>query len=179
MEYSELILVRRSVRKYQEGTHISDAAIKEIIQAAQLAPSWKNSQTGRYYIVKSPEALEDIRTSCLPEFNQNSSKNAPVLVVTAFEKGISGFNPDGTPTNELGDEWGSYDLGLQNAYMLLKARELGIDSLIMGIRDADKLREKLSVPASQEIVAVIALGYSAADPVFRKRKEISEICKEF
>ena len=179
MEYSELIQLRRSVRKYQEGTSISDAAIEEIMQATQMAPSWKNSQTGRYYIVRTPEKVAALREACLPAFNQKSSGNAPVLVVTAFEKGISGFNPDGTPTNELGDEWGAYDLGLQNAYMLLKARELGIDSLIMGIRDADKLRQMLDIPASQEVAAVIALGYSVSEPKLNKRKELDEIRKVF
>lgn len=179
MEFSELIRLRRSVRKYQEGTSISQAALTEIMEAAQMAPSWKNSQTGRYYIIKSPEMVSEIRKTCLPEFNQKSSEHAPVLVVTTFEKGVSGFNPDGSPTNELGDEWGAYDLGLQNAYMLLKARELGIDSLIMGIRDDQKLREKLSIPASQEVAAVIALGYSAVEPKLNKRKELDEIIKTY
>lgn len=175
MEYSELIKLRRSVRKYQGDTSISDATIKEILQAAQMAPSWKNTQTGRYYVIKSPEMLSDIRKTCLPVFNQKSSEYAPVLVVTTFEKGLSGFNPDGNPTNELGDEWGAYDLGLQNAYMLLKARELGIDSLIMGIRDSELLRDKLSIPDSQEVAAVIALGYAAVEPKLNPRKNVDEI----
>ena len=179
MEYSELIKLRRSVRKYQEGSTISEETIEEILKAAQMAPSWKNSQTGRYYIVRSPEMLSDIRSTCLPEFNQKSSANAPVLVVTTFKKGLSGFNPDGTPTNELGDEWGAYDLGLQNAYFLLKARELGIDSLIMGIRDGEKLRKKLSIPADEEVTAVIALGFAAVEPKLNKRKDVSEIRKYF
>ena len=179
MEFSELIKLRRSVRKYQEDTSISEAALIEILQAAQMAPSWKNSETGRYYVIKSPEMVSEIKKTCLPVFNHNSSEHAQVLVVTTFEKGISGFNPDGNPTNELGDEWGAYDLGLQNAYMLLKARELGVDSLIMGIRDSELLREKLSIPDSQEVAAVIALGYSAVEPKLNPRKELEEIYKIF
>ncbi len=179
MDYSTLIKARRSVRKYQEGTSISDAAINEILQAAQMAPSWKNTQTGRDYIIKSADMVDKIKKDTLPEFNQRSTKNAPVIIVTAFEKNISGFEKDGTPANELGNEWGAYDLGLQNAYMLLKAKELGIDSLIMGIRDSEKLRKELGIPSSQQVAAVIALGYSAAEPMCPKRKELDEIRKVF
>ena len=93
-------------------------------------------------------------------------------------KGISGFG-DGQPINEPGDEWGAYDLGLQNAYLVLKASDMGLDTLIMGIRDADALRAALSIPETEEVIAVIAVGYRAKDPVFGGRKELSEIAKFF
>lgn len=74
--------------------------------------------------------------------------------------------------------WGAYDLGLQNAYLILKARELGLDTLIMGIRDADKIREKLQIPESQQIVAVIALGYNAGESLERpRRRDLEKVLK--
>ena len=45
----------------------------------------------------------------------------------------------------------------------------------MGIRDSELIREKLSIPDSQEVVAVIALGYSAVEPKLNPRKNLSEI----
>ena len=89
-------------------------------------------------------------------------------------KGRSGFDNLGNAVNELGDEWGAYDLGLHNENLVLKARELGLDTLIMGIRDGEKLRELLHIPEDQQIAAVIALGYGAAEPQMPKRKELSE-----
>ena len=112
MEFSELVKVRRSVRSYQ-ASPIPEADIREIIACAQLAPSWKNSQTGRYYIALSEEAIAAVMES-LPGFNRNSSKNA-AYIVTSFKKGQSGA---GSPEE---DYWGAYDLGLQNAYLILKA----------------------------------------------------------
>ena len=99
MEFMELANERRSVRVYADKP-VPQALIDEAIRAAQLAPSWKNSQTGRYYVAQSPESQAKIR-ACLPSYNQKSSANA-VLIVTAYEKGVSGFN-GGEPTNELGD----------------------------------------------------------------------------
>ena len=61
--------------------------------------------------------------------------------------------------------------------MILKATELGIGSLIMGIRDEKKIRTLLNIPASEIIVSVIALGISDIEPERLKRKNIDEICK--
>lgn len=179
MEFTKLLEERRSIRAYKADEAVGKDAIEEMLWAAQQAPSWKNSQTGRYYVVTSKDKLARVKANCLPEFNQKNCADAPVLIVTAFEKGRAGFNPDGSATNELGDEWGAYDLGLQNGNLILKARELGFDTLIMGIRDEKKLREELSIPDSQEVVAVISVGVRNIEPVAPKRKELEEIATYF
>ena len=152
MEFNQTVMARRSLRAYEEG---------KTVEKAQMAPSWKNSQTGRYYVVMSPEMLEKVRKDCLPEFNQKNSANAPALIITAFEKTRSGFTREGVAENEVGEGWGCYDLGLQNENLVLKAKDMGLDTLIMGIRNSEKLREYLEIPASQEVVSVIAVGYGA------------------
>ncbi|MCD7729942.1 MAG: nitroreductase family protein [Oscillospiraceae bacterium] len=178
MEFSELIKSRRSIRKYKPDASVSRDDIEEIIRSAQLAPSWKNSQTGRYYAVISPEKIAEVR-ECLPEFNRNNSENAPALIVTAFERARSGFERDGKPSNELGDKWGAYDLGLQNENLILKARDMGYDTLIMGIRDGERLRRILDIPEGQDIVSVISVGIRAIDPDAPQRKPIDEVVKFF
>lgn len=177
MEFQQLIEERRSVRKYADREVTREQA-EAVIKAAQEAPSWKNQQTSKYYCVMSKEKREEIRTSCFPSFNETRSENA-VLIVTAFEKDNVGFTDDGKPINELGNGWGCYDLGLQGAYLILKARELGLDTLIMGIRDADKLRAALDIPENEEIGAVIALGFSEESPARPKRRDISDIARFF
>ena len=171
MEFTELIKERRSVRAYEDKP-VDRALVDEVVRAAQLAPSWKNSQTGRYYVALSPESQAKIR-ACLPAYNQKSSANA-ALIVTAYEKGVSGFH-EGKQMNELGDQWGAYDLGLQNMLLTLRARELGLDTLIMGIRDADAIRAAAAIPETEAVFAVIALGYRAQDPAPRPRKATEEI----
>ena len=91
----------------------------------------------------------------------------------------SGFKQDGTADNELGNGWGCYDLGLQNANLVLKAEELGYGTLIIGIRDAQKIREVLSVPKEETIVSVIAVGIPAEEPNRPKRKETEDIVRFF
>lgn len=179
MELKEVIKNRRSIRAYKENTTVDKEVVLDILATAQNAPSWKNSQTGRYYVVMDKEKLAAVKADCLLEYNQNNSKNAPVLIVTAFEKGISGFDNDKKPVNELGDQWGAYDLGLQNQLLVLAAREHGLDTLIMGIRKEKELREHLGIPESQQVVSVISLGYRDIEPKMPKRKELDEIVKIF
>lgn len=179
MEFTKLVEERRSIRAFKAGMEVKKSDLEEMIKCAIEAPTWKNSQTGRYYVVSSSDMMDKIRSEALPEFNQNSSANAGALIITAFEKTRSGFERDGQPANELGDEWGAYDLGLANELLILKVRELGLDTLIMGIRNSDKLRELLAIPETQEVVAVIAVGCREADPQRPKRKDVKDVAVFF
>ena len=85
----------------------------------------------------------------------------------------------GIPTNELGNGWGCYDCGLQNENLLLKATELELSTLVMGIRDGGKLRDILQIPDQEAVMAVIGLGYSEAAPKMPKRKRVEEIAHFF
>lgn len=177
MEFKELIRERRSIRAYREGVTITEDELKELMLGVQEAPSWANTQTGRYYIVSSPDKCEKVK-GMLKGRNAENTKNAPVYIITAFEKGKAGFFR-GEAANELGDMWGAYDLGLAGSYLVLKAKDMGYDSLIMGVRDADALRAEFGIPDDQIIAAVIALGVREADPAGPKHLEPEEIAKYF
>ncbi|MDD3306441.1 MAG: nitroreductase family protein [Acetobacterium sp.] len=179
MEFQNVIEARRSMRKYDASKKVDEATIKTIIEAAILAPSWKNSQTARYYCITSEALVSQFKAECLPSFNANNAADAPVLIITTFVKNIAGFSPDGEPTNELGNGWGFYDLGLHNQNLILKAQDLGLDTLIMGIRDANKIREMLSISEDEIIVAVIAVGYADQEARKPPRKAADEILKFF
>lgn len=92
------------------------------------------------------------------------------LIVTTFVHDRAGFQKDGTADNELGNGWGCYDLGLQNENLILKAEDLGLSTLIMGIRESDKLRELLDIPETETVVSVIAVGKAAESPARRRAK---------
>ena len=177
MEFDVLVANRRSIRDFAEGVEIPREDIEQMIECALETPTWKNTETGRYYVVNTPDMVEKVRAEALPEFNQNSTCNAAAYVVTTFEAERSGFERDGNPTNELGNEWGAYDLGLQNQLFILKATELGYDSLIMGIRDVNALRDIFGIPESQHVVAVIALGKRREDMSKPPRKSLEKVAK--
>ena len=175
MELDTVIKKRRSIRKFKKQA-VTNEKIVQILQAAIEAQSWKNSQTARYHVITSPELLAEFKTTCLPQFNQDNCQDAPVLIVTSFVKNRSGYDRDGNPTNELANGWGCYDLGIHNQNLVLKATELGLASLVMGIRDEAKIRAMLNIPDTQIIVAVIAIGVGDIEPDRPKRKSVEDIC---
>ena len=174
--FDEVLTTRRSIRNYDATKKISEAEVRELLKAAQEAPSWANQQPTKYYVAISPEKLAAVQE--MVGGNKDRIKNAPVLIVSTFERGKSGFFGN-TPTNEVGDGWGAYDNGLSNCYLVLKARALGFDTLIMGMREADKLRELFAIPENESVMAVIALGYRAGEPRKPNHRPLDEIVKFF
>ena len=172
----DLFQTRRSIRNYEPGRTISEAQVRELLTAAQNAPSWANQQPSKYYVAISPEK----QAAVLEMIGGNKDRvvNAPVMIVSTFEKGKSGFFR-GTPANDAGDFWGAYDNGLSNAYLVLKARDMGFDTLIMGMREADKLRELFDIPEEEAVMAVIALGYRAEEPNMPVHRPLDEVVKFF
>ena len=174
--FDEVLTSRRSIRSYDATKKISEAEVRELQTATQEAPSWANQQPSKYYVAMSPDKLAAIRD--LVGGNKDRIKNAPVLIVSTYERGKSGFF-GGTATNEIGDGWGAYDNGLSNCYLILKARAMGFDTLIMGMREADKLRQIFSIPDDETVMAVIALGYRAGEPRQPVHRKLDEVVKFF
>ena len=173
----ELFLTRRSVRSYDASKTISEAEVRTLLEASQQAPSWANMQPSRYYVATTPDKAEAARQLC-GERNAANVAGAPVIIVSTYVKGQSGFGR-GNAANEIGDGWGAYDNGLANAYLILKARDMGFDTLIMGYRDSAGLRALFGIPDTEEVMAVIALGYRAGEPNTPIHKSLDEIVRFF
>lgn len=174
--FDEVIASRRSVRSYDASKKISEEEVRELLLSTQEAPSWANQQPSKYYVAISAEKVAAVQD--LVGSNKDRIKDAPVLIVSTFERGKSGFF-HGNASNEVGDGWGAYDNGLSNGYLILKARAMGFDTLIMGMRDADALRDLFSIPAEETIMAVIALGYRSGEPKRPEHRSLDEIVKFF
>ena len=174
--FDEVLSTRRSIRSYDASKKISEAEVRELMKTVQEATSWANQQPTKYYVAITPEKLAAVQN--MVGANKDRIANAPVLIVSTYERGKSGFFR-GQQSNEVGDGWGAHDNGLSDAYLVLKARAMGFDTLIMGMRDAEKLRELFSIPENETIMAVIALGYRAQEPRQPMHKDLDEMVEFF
>ena len=175
MKFSELIEALRSVRKYAKA-EISKDEMAKIVEEALNAPSWKNTETTRYYAAIGDAAKAKIWSDALPSFNSASSANAAALVAVTFVPGESGYLGD-APADELREMWGAYDCGLASSYFILAAKSHGCDTLIMGIRNTAKVKSILGIPEKEILMSVIAVGKSA-QPYFKNpRKPVAEVLK--
>ncbi len=175
--FDEVLKTRRSVRSYDASKTISEAEVRDLLVATQEAPSWANQQPSKYYVAMTPEKVEAV-SNLVGERNKQNIAGAPVLIVSTYEKGKSGFF-QGQQTNEIGDGWGAYDNGLSNAYFILAARAKGYDTLIMGMRDSDELRKLFDIPENEVVMAVISLGYRAEEPTQPNHRQLEEIAQFF
>lgn len=155
MELSEALNNRKSTRHYIDKK-IEKSLLDEMLSAANLAPSWKNSQTPRFYVATGEKSKNAVREA-LPEFNRKNSENASAYIVTTVVLNRSGFDKDGTAVTEIGNGWGYYDLGLNNMALLLKATELGISTLVMGSVTVKSSEKNLTFPKQRLLSALSQL----------------------
>ncbi|MBF0578965.1 nitroreductase family protein [Erysipelotrichaceae bacterium RD49] len=174
MKFEKVLEGRRSIRQYKVAP-VDHDVLKKLIKAASLAPSWKNSQCPRWYVITNDQMLQELKENALPPANQAKVEKAPCLIVACFEEKLSGIgNEPGVYANEAGEGWSYFDLGLAVENLCLEAYRQGLGTLIMGIRNEDVIRSVLKIPPAQKIVAVIAAGYPDADPKMPPRRKIKE-----
>ena len=173
MELYDAIYARRSVRAFDPEAPVARETLDRILSAAQMAPSWKNTQTAGFIAVESPEMRGRV-LEALPSFNAASAAGAPVIVVMTAKKGRSGYERDGSFTTGKGDRWEMFDNGLAAQNLCLAAWAEGLGTCIMGIYDEAALPALLEVPEDQYVTAVIPMGYPAQSPAAPRRKALEE-----
>ena len=162
MDAKTCIMTRRSVRRFQDKP-VARELISEVVRVAQMAPTWKNSQTVRYVWIDNPELKEKIAADAVMGFAKNTDniRSAPGLMVVTTVHGISGFNDDGSHTTIKGDHWESFDAGLAVQTLCLALHEAGLGSVIMGLFDQAAIAELADLPEGEIVSCILAVGYPA------------------
>lgn len=177
MNAVECIRGRRSVREYTEQD-ISSQTLREVIETSSFAPSWKNSQTVSYVAVKNPELKNRIAQYGVMGFTPNMHRvtDCNVLMVVVTQKGVCGYNDDGTPTTSKGDHWESFDAGIATQTLCLAAHEKSIGSVILGIYDEKAVAEILGIDLNVfGISALVAMGYTDSEPRAPRRRSVDDL----
>lgn len=165
MDAVTCLKTRRSVRRFEDRP-VSRELLTEVVRLAQFAPSWKNSQTVRYYIVDDPALKDQIAEDATMGFRKNCDnlKSAAAAVIIATVTGVCGYEADGAPSTELGSHWQSFDAGIATQTFCLAAHELGLGSVIMGLFDGKKVAELAALPEGLQVSCLLAVGYPAEGP---------------
>ena len=165
MEYKEVIRARFSCKKYSEK-QVEKTALDAILEAGRVAPTARNQQEQRIYVIQSPEALAkvDAVTPC--------RYGAPTVLVVAFDK-----NNVFTYPGEKRDS-GVEDATIVATHMILAAADEGVNSCWINYFDPEKVAAELGLPENEEVLMIMDLGYAAegVKPLagHTKRKELTE-----
>lgn len=174
MTAKECIMGRRSIRKFTDQP-VSHQILEDIVNTAAYAPSWKNTQITRYIAIESDMKAKVAALTSKHPGNGAIINNAPMLIAVTVIKGRCGFERDGSYTTGRGDTWQMYDAGVASEAFCLAAYEQGLGTVIMGIFDQEAITSLLELPEDRELVALIAIGHPAEEPVAPKRKTVEDL----
>ncbi len=176
MEFMDCVKNRRSIRKFAADV-LSDEVLARLIKAASYSPSWKNSQTVRYYAVRDAVLRDAVAENCVTGFAPNAAtiRNAAAIILVATVANRSGYERDGSFSTSKGTHWESFDAGIATQTLCLSACEEGLGTVVLGIFDEAKLRETVGVPDGQKISAIVAIGTPNEAPEMPKRKDVADL----
>ncbi len=148
MEFKEVIEKRYSCKKYS-SRQVEKEKVDAILNAGRLAPTAKNLQEQRVYVIQSEDILKKIDgiTPC--------RYGAPTVVVVAFDKDNVFTYP-----GEKRDS-GVEDATIVATHMILAATDEGVDSCWINYFDPDKAATELGLPENEEVLMLLDLGYAA------------------
>lgn len=175
MDFSELIKVRQSVRRYSDKP-VEKEKIEKCLEAARLAPSASNSQPWKYIVVDEEELKNKVARATFDKvvkFNKFALQ-APVIIVVVLEKPKL-VTQMGIEIKKR--EWPLIDIGISTEHFCLQAAELGLGTCMIGWFNQKRIQKLLNIPKNKTIGLLITLGYAPDDYALRKkiRKEKSEI----
>lgn len=162
MKFMDLVKRRVSVRRYKPDP-VPEEKVTAVLEAARLAPSWKNSQCWRFIVVKDVK----VRKRLVEATGQAWLSSAPVIIVGCADPEVSG---------RKGDQWYyMLDMGIAMEHLILDATEQGLGTCWVGLFDEEKAKRALGVPENIRIIAMTPLGYSDESLKPKGRKPLSEI----
>lgn len=165
MEFFEVMKERYSCKKF-DGRPVESGQLEMILEAGRLAPTAKNLQEQRIYVVQSEEGLGKIDklTPC--------RYGAATVVVVAFDKNNVFTYPGGKRDS------GAEDAAIVATHMMLAAKAAGVDSCWINFFDPELASKELGLPENEEVLMFLDAGYAAEGtkplPMHTQRKEISE-----
>ncbi|GAB6087065.1 nitroreductase family protein [Alkaliphilus crotonatoxidans] len=147
----ELLTKRRSIRAYEEAK-LTEEQVKQLIKAALLSPTSKNSQSWDFIVVDDAALLEKL-SQAKPQ-GAGFLKNAALGIVVVADSNVS-------------DVW-IEDASIAATILHLTAESMGLGSCWVQIRQRQHgegktagtfLQEQLGIPSHKQALAIIAVGH--------------------
>ncbi len=160
MDAKNCLVQRRSCRRFLDKS-IDRDVMRQIVELARFAPSWKNTQITRYTIVDNAVLKNEIAEHCVRDyaFNTKTIQRAAALAVISYETGRSGRDANGELQSPDAEKWEMFDAGIAVQTFCLAAREFEVGTCIIGVIDEEAIARKLPLPETQKVACLVAMGY--------------------
>ena len=148
MEFTDVVKNRYSCKQF-DGRQVEPEHLQAILEAGRVAPTAKNLQDQRIYVLQKEADLAAINelTRC--------RYGAPTVLLVAFDA-----------QNVFTYPGGARDSGIEDAtivatHMMLAAYNAGVDSCWINLIDPDAVRKRFDLPENEEVLMLLDLGYAA------------------
>lgn len=161
----DTIKTRRSVRKFKE-TPVPEGLMKEVLNAARLAPSADNTQPWRVIVVMDEQLKSRLSAAAQ---GQKFIAQAPIVLV------VCGIPDEAFPT--IGGYMNAHviDVAIAMDHLSLAAHALGLGTCWIGMFKEDRVRDMLGIPEDVRVVAMMPIGYPDESPERTPRKNLDEL----
>lgn len=148
MTFFELAQARFSVRKFTDKP-VEKEKLDLILAAANLAPTAKNLQPHRIYILQSEQALAALSalTPCV--------FGAKTVLLFTYNTQEDWKNP-----LQAGIHSGVEDVSIVATHVMLQAQELGLGTCWCNYFPNAQVEQTLHIPATEKTVLFMPLGYA-------------------
>jgi nitroreductase len=161
MEVMELLLTRRSIRKYTDEK-VSDELVKQVVKAAMYAPSAGNQQPWHFVVLRDKIQFKQI-TNFHPYSQMLLEADVAVLIC-------------GDSSLETKHGYWPIDCAAATQNMLLAVHGLGLGAVWLGIYPRHErqtgMSDLLNLPETVIPFSLVVIGYAA------EQKPIPERFKE-
>ena len=160
MDINELLMARRSIRKFKQNP-IKRELLEKYVDAARVSPSAANLQPVKYAIVHSKEMTDKLfeltkwAGYLAPHYNPKEDERPTAYIVMLTDSNIRESGCD-------------MDVGAAAQSIILSAYNDGVGTCWIASVDREKTSRLLNLADNFKVSCVIALGYMAETP-----KEVS------
>ena len=148
MEFLELVKERYSVRKFADKK-IEEEKLKKVLEIGLLAPTAKNLQPLKVYVLQSKEALDKIDALTHCRFG------ASIVLLFVYNTDEDWKNP-----LEDGVHAGVEDVSIVATHIMLAAKNEGLDTCWCNYFSNSKLEESFDIPKNEKSVLIMPIGYA-------------------
>ncbi len=150
MDFEKLAAERYSLRQF-DPRPVEEDKLQLILKAGRIAPTACNNQPQRILVLRDKASMEKLAT-CSP-----CTFGAPMALVVCCDNDVSWVRPYDN------DNSGVVDAAIVTSHMMLQAADLGLGTTWVGYFDPAAVSERFGLPANLTPVALLPLGYPAAD----------------
>lgn len=162
MEFENVIRTRHATRKFK-NERIEKEKLEKVLEAGRIAPTAKNNQPIKIYVVENNIEGIDKASPC--------RYNAPCVLLVCGDK-EQAFQKENHSTYEM-------DACIVATHMMLEATNIGLGNIWVEMFQEDVLREEFHIPNNLIPVCIIPIGYEEencpANPNHLKRKELQDL----